>query len=75
MRNGFIVFSANKDVDFATSATALAAETLMKWRRVVLIATTIAVVVGQRNSVSNVGIGTVCERGSAGCPIPMPGVE
>jgi aryl-alcohol dehydrogenase-like predicted oxidoreductase len=57
MRKGFIVFSANKDVDLAPSANALAAETLMKWRRVVFIATTIAVVIGQRNSVSNVGIG------------------
>jgi aryl-alcohol dehydrogenase-like predicted oxidoreductase len=36
MRKGFTAFSANKDVDLAVKAKALAAETLIKWRRLVL---------------------------------------
>src|SRR5437899_10664328 len=36
MRKGFTAFSANKDIDLATRAKVLAADSLMKWRRLVL---------------------------------------
>src|SRR5207247_6420500 len=36
MRKGFTAFSANKDIDLALRAKVLAAESLMKWRRLVL---------------------------------------
>jgi hypothetical protein len=36
MRKGFTAFSANKDIDLAPRAKVLAADSLMKWRRLVL---------------------------------------
>src|ERR1043166_4646895 len=44
MRNGFTFSCANRDVDLARKANAVAAETLIKWRRVRVMIRDIAVV-------------------------------